>query len=123
MSTETIERVVNGKSVNCDPRLASFKIMKMPSSNVDYYGTNHNGLQLFIQFLNGSCYIYSSVPKEVLDLMEGAESIGKAYYKFIKGKFPEENIGSFAIREEEDPEEDEEDLDFLEDGFEDGYIE
>lgn len=91
MSEQTFTQVVNGQTVNCNPNLKGFKIFKKASSNVDYYGTykadSDQTSQLFIQFLTGKCYVYMNIPKETLDVVAEADSIGKAFYKFIKGKF------------------------------------
>jgi hypothetical protein len=59
-----------------DDRLQGFEIMQKPSSNVDYYGTN--GIDtVFIQFKNGTSYIYHNVDKADIDEMNKVDSIGK----------------------------------------------
>jgi hypothetical protein len=59
-----------------DDRLQGFDIMKKPSSNIDYYGTDENGT-VFIQFKNGVSYLYPNVSKEEIKAMLKSESIGK----------------------------------------------
>lgn len=119
MSQSTFTTVIKGKTLVCDVNLTGFDIRKMASTNVDYYAINKASNNLFIQFLNGNCYVYSEVPKEVLELAESCDSIGKYFFKFIKGKYPDQQVANLCIRpldeEEEDDEDDEfgnEDLDF-----------
>lgn len=101
MSEQTFIQVVNGKTVNCNPNLKGFKIFKKDSSNVDYFGTYQSDSdqtsQLFIQFLTGKCYVYMNIPQETLDVVAEAESIGNAFYKFIKGKFKEMEVDDRCI--------------------------
>jgi hypothetical protein len=59
-----------------DDRLQGFDIMQMPSSNVDYYGTN-GADTIFIQFKNGTSYLYHNVDKADIEEMQKVESIGK----------------------------------------------
>lgn len=118
MSANTFVTTVNGVSVACNPNLQGFKIMKKESSNVDYFATypqegDKSTGQLFIQFLTGKCYVYMNVPNEVLELAEDHESIGKYFYKFIKGKYPEQEVEDRCIvpTKSAPDEEDEEDWD------------
>lgn len=101
MNEPTFTIQVNGTTVTCHPNLKGFKIFKKDSSNVDYFGTypedKDNCGQLFMQFMTGKGYVYSNVPKEVLDLAESAPSIGKYYYAFIKGKYPEMAVDDHCI--------------------------
>lgn len=112
MKDQPFTTTVNGLSVNCNPNLEGFKIFKKSSSHVDFFATHKEGGQLFIQFTNGKCYVYGQVPKETLDLVEGAESVGKAYYAFIKGKYPEQAVEDRCIVETNDIADDFEDEDF-----------
>lgn len=123
MNEPTFTTQVNGITVTCHPALKGFKIFKKESSNVGYFGTypedKDNCGQVFMQFISGKCYVYSNVPKEVLDLAESADSIGKYYYKFIKGKFPEMPVDDHCIVEKRDKslisDDDEEDWNFDQD--------
>jgi hypothetical protein len=67
--------VVNNQPVTVDELLTGYEILCKPSSNVEYYGTN--GLNVFIQFKNGSTYIYLNVSDRDIADMRKAESIGK----------------------------------------------
>lgn len=72
------EHIVNEK-------LQGFELMQKPSSNIDYYGTN--GKDIFVQFQNGNSYIYENVPKETIEEMKSAESIGSFVFKHLAKKF------------------------------------
>lgn len=115
MNEPTFTTQVNGHTVTCHPNLKGFKIFKKESSNIDYLGTDHENYQLFIQFLTGKCYLFMHIPKEVLDLAESAPSIGKYFYAFIKGKYPEMAVDDHCITAQKDArfveEEDDEDWD------------
>lgn len=114
---KTIE--INGQTCEIHDNLVGFKLFQKPSSNVAYFGTypedKDNCGQLFMQFMTGKGYVYSNVPKEVLDLAESAPSIGKYYYAFIKGKYPEMAVDDHCITAQKDArfveEEDDEDWD------------
>lgn len=100
MSANTFTTTVNGQSVTCHPNLQGFTILKKESSNVDYFATYRgpgSTGHLFMQFLTGKCYVYNEVPTEVLDLAVDSDSIGKFYYKFIKGKYLEEQVDDHCI--------------------------
>lgn len=119
MNQPNFTTTVNGKPVVCHTNLQEFKILKMASSNVDYYAINLSTNELFIQFLNGQCYVYDKIPKEVLELAEDCESIGKYYFKFIKGKYNEQKVGNLCIQphDEEEEESDTDDLSFSDQDF------
>jgi hypothetical protein len=77
--------VINLAEYIIDDSLQGFEICQKPSSNVDFYGTN--GKDIFIQFKNGGTYIYENVPKEIIDEMHKAESIGSFVSKYLTKKF------------------------------------
>lgn len=112
MNQENQVVTVSGKRVTVSPTLNRFELFKKSSSNIDYFGVQRTiAGKLFIQFLSGDCFIYSDLPKEVLDLALDAESIGKFFHAYVKGKFPEEKIGSHCVTPYvPEPEEVEEDL-------------
>jgi hypothetical protein len=66
---------VNNQPVTVDKILKDYEILKMESSNVDYYGTDGNNV--FIQFKNGASYLYLNVKPEHIEQMKKAESIGR----------------------------------------------
>lgn len=54
------------------------------SSNLAAVGYDPDSNQLFIQFLNGSMYMYSGVPQEVYDGIMSAGSKGSFFHHNIK---------------------------------------
>lgn len=97
MQKTTIERTVNGEIVTADQNLQEFEIIKKASSNVDYFAICRKTSNLFIQFSNGTCFLYHSVPPEVLEQAKEAESIGKFFHASIKGKYQDQAVGSNLI--------------------------
>jgi hypothetical protein len=65
-----------------DEKLQGYELMQKPSSQIDYYGTN--GKDVFLQFKNGTSYIYENVPTETIADMKSAESIGSFVFKHLK---------------------------------------
>lgn len=55
------------------------------SSNIKSVG--HDGQVLEVEFKSGDVYEYANVPSEVYESFVGAESIGKFFFKEVKGKF------------------------------------
>lgn len=60
-----------------DDILHGFEIMEKPSSNVAFTAINIFENQLYVQFKNGSGYMYSEVDVNTLREAETCESIGK----------------------------------------------
>lgn len=81
---------INGVNYTIDEKLDNFTIKSKPSSNVAFYGVNHDAadIQLFVQFKNGSCYIYSGLTDQTLADLNECESIGSFISRNIVGKFP-----------------------------------
>lgn len=67
--------VVNNQPCTVDEILKDYEILSKESSNVDYYGTD--GKNVFIQFKNGSSYLYLNVTPVDIEDMKMAESIGR----------------------------------------------
>lgn len=80
---------INGVQYTIDEKLDNFTIKSKPSSNVAFYGVNHDAtdIQLFVQFKNGSCYIYSGLTDQTLKELNECESIGSFISRNIVGKF------------------------------------
>lgn len=94
----TIE--LNNTVYQIDSRLEGFMVSSKPSSNVAFYGYSLNN-SFFIQFKNGSAYIFSDVSESVLAGVNKAVSIGAYFNSEIKGKFPNEKLaGSMVTRKE-----------------------
>lgn len=90
-------KTVNGLSVTVDNSLADFEVLKKASTNVDYFAIRRETSQLFIQFSNDTCFLYHSVPPEVLEQAKEAESIGKFFHASVKCKYEYESVGSNLI--------------------------
>jgi hypothetical protein len=71
-----------------DDLLADFDIIEKPSSNVAFVATNIATRQLYVQFKNGSGYMYSDVDLDLLSFIPAAESIGKFISSHVVKKFP-----------------------------------
>lgn len=67
---------VNGQVVMVAPAIEDFIVKQKPSSNVEYFGFGPTG-DIFIQFKNGSSYIYKNCDPQLVQDMLAAESIGK----------------------------------------------
>jgi hypothetical protein len=72
-------------------------LLKKNSTNVDYFGIRRETSQLFIQFSNGTCFMYANVPTEVLEEAKNAPSIGKFFHQSIKWQYEDEAVGSNLI--------------------------
>jgi hypothetical protein len=92
---------LNGANYALDERIADFVISEKPSSNVAFFGTEPVSNKLFIQFKNGSTYIYSDVDSETLKQIHECESIGKFVASHVvKQGFPSEKIATPLVKPE-----------------------
>jgi len=83
---------VNEQKYSVDEQIEGFSVNQRPSSNVDFYGVNADKKELFVQFKNGSSYIYSGITSEVAIELINCESIGKYISKSIVGQFPSRKV-------------------------------
>jgi hypothetical protein len=67
--------------------LKGFTIESKPSSNVAFYGMNSETKELFVQFKNGSSYIYRGITNDAAIGLINAESVGKYISRWICGQF------------------------------------
>lgn len=67
--------LVNNQPCTIDDIIKDYEILCKESSNVDFYGTD--GKNVFIQFKNGSSYLYTNVEPADIETMKATESIGK----------------------------------------------
>src|SRR5260221_3570662 len=74
--------------------LDAFELFQKKSSNVAFYG--FCGCQLFVQFHNGSCYMYELTHEAVSDCIN-AESIGKFISNQVVSRFPSQKVESKLI--------------------------
>ena len=89
---------INGVDHSVNDRIAEFTINQKASSNVDFFGTDLINDKLFIQFKNGSSYIYSGVNADTIKLAHSAESIGKFVVSQVVGKFESEKIAERLVK-------------------------
>jgi len=66
------------------------------SSNLHSIGYDEGSQILEIEFLNGSVYEYSEIPKELHEGLMAAPSHGKYYNQHIKGEFPSKKLESVS---------------------------
>lgn len=67
--------------------IKDFTIMHKASSNVLAWGFDFGQKLMFVQFKNGSSYMYSDVPVEIAKKSIDVDSIGKFISKDIVGKY------------------------------------
>ncbi|MCW3111320.1 MAG: hypothetical protein JWQ09_5826 [Segetibacter sp.] len=113
MKTETtFNTKINNKPVVCNEALTDFELLKKASTHIDCFGICRATNELFIQFTNGTSFMYTAVPLEVLEAAKEAESIGKFYHATIKGKYNDASLGNcFVVAD--DTEEDDYDNDYF----------
>jgi len=80
-----------------DDLLADFEVIEKPSSNVAFVATDIATRQLYVQFKNGSGYMYSDVDLDTLSFVPAAESIGKFISSQVVKKFPSEKMDKALI--------------------------
>lgn len=85
-----------------NPRLEGFTIKQLPSSNVAFHGLNSSTNELFIQFKNGSSYIYKDIDSQTAINLINCESIGKFVSREIVGKFKSEKLEGVMVKIVED---------------------
>ena len=91
---------INGVNHSVDDRISEFTINQKASSNVDFFGTDLINDKFFVQFKNGSCYIYSGLNTDTLRHAHTAESIGKFVVSNVVGKFESEKIVERLVKVE-----------------------
>lgn len=72
--------------------LNGFDIIEKPSSNVAFVGTSMLDHKIYVQFKNGSGYMYSEVDYDTLSFVPAAESIGKFISSRVVKHFPSEKL-------------------------------
>jgi len=80
-----------------DPILDGFEIIEKPSSNVAFVGTSMLEHKIYVQFKNGSGYMYSEVDYDTLSFVPIAESIGKFISSKVVKQFPSEKVDGAMI--------------------------
>lgn len=67
-------------------------MIPVKSSNLVAVGYDAKTKELRVEFKNKKIWEYEDVPKEVVDNLIGAESVGKFFNENIKGKYKETQI-------------------------------
>lgn len=80
-----------------DPILDGFDIIEKPSSNVAFVGTSMLDHKIYVQFKNGSGYMYCEVDYDTLSFVPTAESIGKFISSRVVKHFPSEKLEKTLI--------------------------
>lgn len=81
-----------------DSILDGFEIIEKPSSNVAFVGTSMLDHKIYVQFKNGSGYMYSEVDYDTLSFVPAAESIGKFISSHVVKQFPIEKVDRALIQ-------------------------
>ena len=66
------------------------KMIPVESSNIDSIGYDADSKELYVKFLTGVRYKYSNVPERKFINFITAESYGKYFAEYIRGKFDTE---------------------------------
>lgn len=80
-----------------DDVLQGFDIIEKPSSNVAFVATCMITNRMYVQFKNGSGYMYSEVDLDTLSAVSAVDSIGKFISSQVVKKFPSEKTGKTLI--------------------------
>lgn len=89
---------VNEKQYSVDEQIEGFSVNQKPSSNVDFYGVNAEKEEMFVQFKNGSSFIYSDfTANDAIDLMN-SESVGKYVSGNIVRNFPSRKLDGPVVK-------------------------
>lgn len=90
-----------------DDALQGFDIIEKPSSNVAFVATCMITNRMYVQFKNGSGYMYSEVDLDTLSAVSAVDSIGKFISSKVVKHFPSEKLDHSlimpAIDESEEP--------------------
>jgi hypothetical protein len=80
-----------------DDQLQEFEIIQKESSNVNFVGVDMARRKVYVQFKNGSGYMYSDVDLDTLSFLPAAASIGKFVSSYLVKKFPSEKFEKLLI--------------------------
>lgn len=68
------------------------EMMQVSSSNIDKIGYDFNAQVVYVQFLNGSTYIYKGVPEHEYENLKNAPSLGSYLNRNYKNVYPYERV-------------------------------
>lgn len=93
-----------------DDQLNDFVVIEKPSSNVAFFASDILRGRLYVQFKNGSGYMYTEMDENIISFAHNCDSIGKFVSSQVVKKFPSEKLDHSlimpAIDESEEPTED-----------------
>ena len=69
------------------------EMIQVTSSNIDKVGYDSDNQTVYVQFLNGSTYIYKGVPEFEFENLKNAPSVGSYLNRNYKNVYPYERIG------------------------------
>lgn len=70
------------------PPITAFQMESVSSSNIKALAYDDQSMNLIVEFNSGGQYRYLDVEPETYKQLYGAVSVGKAYHRIIKGKYP-----------------------------------
>lgn len=73
-------------------KLKAIHLEPVKSSNITGIAHEEKTNKLYVQFSNGSLYSYDDVPKELFGQLRVANSTGRFFMVFIKGKYVTEKL-------------------------------
>lgn len=85
MDTTKFTTTINNNAVSVPEELAGYELYKRESSRVEYIGIHNANKTLYIQFKNGSGYIYLNCSEKLLTDAVNAKSIGSFVSKDLIG--------------------------------------
>ncbi|MFN0277800.1 MAG: KTSC domain-containing protein [Pyrinomonadaceae bacterium] len=69
------------------------EMINVSSSNIESIGYDPENEQVYVQFLNGSTYIYKGVPIHEFENLRDSASLGSYMHRNFKNVYPYERIG------------------------------
>ncbi len=69
------------------------EMLPVSSSNIASIGYNVENQEVYVQFLNGSIYVYKGVPQHEFENLRDAPSLGSYLHRNYKNVYPYERIG------------------------------
>ena len=69
------------------------EMLPVSSSNIANIGYSEENQEVYVQFLNGSIYVYKGVPQHEFENLRDAPSLGSYLHRNYKNVYPYERIG------------------------------
>lgn len=69
------------------------EMFPVSSSNIESVGYSEENQEVYVQFLNGSIYVYKGVPLHEYENLRDAPSLGSYLHRNYKNVYPYERIG------------------------------